>query len=201
MTWRRSCRATSCGIPRPASVLYQGLLDVMAGNRSGVDGVRASVAGWLSDKGISHLSYNLCMLARSGLLTGNLEVSRAAVAQAKLRSAEHGEDFMEPELWRLDGEIAARDGDIEHASASFVSGVEVARRQGAVWLELKLAESIERLGDDPASRERPRCRPGAYRPFRRCPLRGSGGRSARLKDQRRSRNGHGTRHAALFRFH
>ena len=60
---------------------------------------------------------------------------------------------MEPELWRLDGEVAARDGDIEHASASFASGVEVARRQGAVWLELKLAESIERLGDDPTSHE------------------------------------------------
>ena len=139
--------------PETGRILYQGWLDVMAGNRRGVDGVRASVAGWLSDKGISHLSYNLCMLARSGLLTGNLEVARVAVAQAKLRSAEHGPDFMEPEIWRLEGEIAAVEGDTEQARASFAIGVDLARRQGAVWLELKLAESIDRFGTDPDSRE------------------------------------------------
>ncbi len=139
--------------PETGRILYQGWLDVIDGKPGGVEGVRASADVWLSDKVISHLSYNLCLLARSGLLAGNVVVARAAVAEAKRRSAEHGPDFMEPELWRLEGEIAAVEGDTDQARAGFARGVDLARRQGATWLELKLAESIDRFGTDPDSRE------------------------------------------------
>ncbi len=135
--------------PETGRILYQGWLDVMDGNRA-----VSTACGRRSPDGSPTRGYRTCRTTSACWLVavcspGNLEVARAAVAQAKLRSAEHGEDFMEPELWRLDGEIAARDGDIEQARCQLRPGVDVARRQGAVWLELKLVESIERLGDRP----------------------------------------------------
>lgn len=88
----------------------------------------------------------LSLLAEAYLAGGELGLAAQTVEQALSDMAETGTHYHEAEMWRLRGEIALR----ERAAAPepercFTRAVEIARKQGARWLELRATVSLARL--------------------------------------------------------
>lgn len=86
------------------------------------------------------------LLAALHLDLGRHEACRALLDEAQERMERGGERFMEPELWRVRGALAEAtgEGDTE-AEVHHLRALEVAREQGARWLELRALTSLGRL--------------------------------------------------------
>lgn len=102
-------------------------------------------------------SYLLALLADACLAAERVEDGLTAVADGLASSARTGERFYEAELWRLRGELLRRTGADRRSplsanpgspEACFRTAREVARDQGARWLELRAAVSLSRLRDE-----------------------------------------------------
>jgi hypothetical protein len=60
-----------------------------------------------------------------------------------------GELFYGAELWRLKGEVLARNGSLAEAEHCLREGIDMARRQGARLFELRNAASLCRVLESP----------------------------------------------------
>ena len=85
-------------------------------------------------------------------MTGELHEGRAATREALSLSHHRNQRYLEPELWRVDGELAYRSGASE-AAASLRRAVEIAAAQGARWLELRALHTLASRHPDQALRE------------------------------------------------
>ena len=131
----------------------RGWLDVCEGSPGGIERIVGAVARSRTEGERLHLTYTLLLLARARGVTGELHEGRAATREGLSLSHRHGQRYLEPELWRVDGELAYRSGEPD-AAASLRSAVEVAEAQGAGWLELRALHSLASRYPDQALRER-----------------------------------------------
>jgi predicted ATPase len=91
--------------------------------------------------------YSLALLGDACLRHGHVSLAMEYLSQAKDRLDERsGGRFYEAEIYRLLGEATVRSGqDPEQADRLFRKGLEIARRQNAKSLELRLAMSLHDL--------------------------------------------------------
>jgi DNA-binding SARP family transcriptional activator len=130
----------------------RGWRDVCEGSPGGIERIVRSVARSRAEGESLHLTYTLLLLARARGLAGELHEARAATREALSLSQRRNQRYLEAELWRVDGELAHRNGESE-AAASLRRAVEVADAQGASWLELRALHSLASRTPDRALRE------------------------------------------------
>lgn len=143
-------------LPTPYFVIaaeaLRGWLDVCRGSPGGIERIVRSVQRSRTEGESLHLTYTLLLLARARGIVGELHEGRAAAREGLSLSQRRKQRYLEPELWRVDGELAYRSGEPE-AAVSLRRAVEAAEAQGASWLELRaLCSSASRL-PDPLLRE------------------------------------------------
>jgi hypothetical protein len=126
----------------------RGWLDVCEGLSGGIEKIVRSVARSRTDGETLHLTYTLLLLARARGMVGEYYQGRDAAREGLLWSHSHNQRYLEAELWRVDGELAHRGGEIEAAAASLRRAVEIATAQRAGWLERRALHSLaSRLPD------------------------------------------------------
>jgi DNA-binding SARP family transcriptional activator len=122
--------------------LMRGWLDVVA--KGDAAGLAGTLEGWGTESQTLHLTYGMVLLTRALLRSGDREAG-AAVASEALRWTEiHDQRYLEPEIRRLQGELALLGGDRDAGIRLLRRSMEVARSQGALWFELKAACSLAR---------------------------------------------------------
>jgi tetratricopeptide (TPR) repeat protein len=121
----------------------RGWMDVRNGSAAGIDQILDSVTRSRTEGETLHLTYTLLLLARARGLVGEFHEGRAATQEGLVRTLGSKQCYLEPELLRLDGELAYRAGDAEAAAASLEGAVEVARNQGAGLLEQRACQSLK----------------------------------------------------------
>ena len=131
----------------------RGWLDVCEGSLEGIEKIMRSVARSRTDGETLHLTYCLLLLARARGMTGALDQGRAATREGISWSHTHNQRYLEAELWRVDGELAYRSGEVDAAFASLRNAVELASAQGAGWLELRALHSLASRFPDQSVRE------------------------------------------------
>ncbi|NMG17112.1 ATP-binding protein [Aromatoleum bremense] len=119
----------------------RGWLDVGGGSAGGIETILRSVARSRAEGETLHLTYTLLLLARARGMLREFREGRAATREALAWSQRCNQRYLEAELWRVDGELAYRSGESEAAAASLRRAVEIARAQGAGWLELRALRS------------------------------------------------------------
>ncbi|HSV81996.1 MAG TPA: AAA family ATPase [Ramlibacter sp.] len=131
----------------------RGWLDACEGSPGGVEKILESVERSRAEGESLHLTYTLLLLARARGMAGEFGQGRAAAREGLAWSRQCNQHYLEAELWRIDGELAHRSGDTEAAADSLRRAVEIARAQGAVWLELRALHSLASRFPDRALRE------------------------------------------------
>ena len=130
----------------------RGWLDVCEGAPGGIERIVQSVSRSRTDQESLHLTYTLLLLARARSMAGELQEGRAATREGLSLSHRRNQQYLEAELWRVDGELAFRRGESD-AVASLRRAVEVADGQGASWLALRALHSLAGRYPDQALRE------------------------------------------------
>jgi len=130
----------------------RGWLDVCEGSAGGIEKIVQSVARSRTEGETLHLTYTLLLLARARGMAGELHQGRAATREGLSWSHRCNQRYLEPELWRVDGELAYRSGETEAAAASLRKAVEIASAQRAGWLELRALHSLASRFPDPRLR-------------------------------------------------
>jgi DNA-binding SARP family transcriptional activator/predicted ATPase len=131
--------------PPSASVL-RGWVRVRQGElQAGISETRRGITSHREMRQPLHLPYALVLLARAYRRTGEVEHGLETLTEADALMDRTGIRFLESEVRRLRGELlAARDGDGSDAGHWFRQALEIARRQGAMSLELRAAISLGR---------------------------------------------------------
>jgi DNA-binding SARP family transcriptional activator len=119
----------------------RGWLEVCGGSADGVERILRAVARSRAEGETLHLSYTLLLLARARGMVGEIPKGRAAAREGLSWTHRCNQRYLEAELWRADGELAYRSGETE-AAASLRRAVEIARAQGAGWLERRALQSF-----------------------------------------------------------
>ena len=98
------------------------------------------------DTGAKRLSFQLAILADAYGRLGRVEESLEALTEAISVVQETGERRWEPEIYRLKGEMLTFGGrqDQSEAERCLTNAVEVSRKQGAKWFELRATNSLSR---------------------------------------------------------
>jgi DNA-binding SARP family transcriptional activator len=120
----------------------RGWLDVCEGSAAGIEKIVRSVARSRTEGETLHLTYTLLLLARARGMVGEFHEGRAATREGLSWSHRCKQNYLEAELWRVDGELAYRSGETEAAAASLRSAVEVATAQGAGGLKRRALHSF-----------------------------------------------------------
>jgi ATP/maltotriose-dependent transcriptional regulator MalT len=123
-------------------------------NGRGLIGLQHAVDRWRDGRQRLHLTHSLSLLARAHLGEGNAAAGRAATAEGLEWTARHDQRYLEAELWRIDGELLALQGDMAGAVVAMERALEVAVSQGAHWLELRAASSLARHAPGPIAVQR-----------------------------------------------
>ncbi|MCZ6811749.1 MAG: AAA family ATPase [Planctomycetota bacterium] len=108
--------------------------------REGLDAIR--------EAGLNRrLSFQLAILAEGYAWVGNIERGLEALAEAETVIEKTGEHRWEPEVHRLKGELLLAESarDRPGAEAHMTRALDIARRQGAKWFELRAATGLARL--------------------------------------------------------
>ncbi|CAI10049.1 AfsR/SARP family transcriptional regulator [Aromatoleum aromaticum] len=105
-----------------------------------IEAVRAGISSDGSEAVLTP-TMRAVLLARARGMLGEFRPVRAATREALSWTQRCSQRYLEAELWRLDGELACRSGEREAAAASLRRAVEIARPQGAGWLELRALRS------------------------------------------------------------
>jgi predicted ATPase len=121
----------------------------IASDGAGVDGIAEIRDGLAMARAIgieSNESFMLTLLAEACLMSERVEEGLASVAQGLAMVARTGERFQEAELWRVRGELLLlQKSGSGAAEESLGRAVEIARQQGARWLELRAIVRLTRL--------------------------------------------------------
>ncbi|MGI9336524.1 MAG: AAA family ATPase, partial [Gammaproteobacteria bacterium] len=129
---------------------WAGALEAWADAVIGTDGdalvrLRDGLVAWRAAGGEAMMSYRACLFAEAH---GHRDVDAglAELDGALAQVTEAGEDFYEPELHRLRGDLALRTSnpDVTRAIASLDRALGLARERGTKALERRAAQSLER---------------------------------------------------------
>jgi predicted ATPase len=98
------------------------------------------------DTGAKRLSFQLAILADAYRRLGRVEESLATLSEAISVVEETGERTWEPEIYRLKGETLKFGGkqDQTEAERCLTNAIELSRKQGAKWFELRASRSLSR---------------------------------------------------------
>ena len=129
--------------------ILRGWLDVLDGRPAAFERLGVAVNEWRVGDQTLHLTHGLVLLARASLLTGNLDIGRAAVREGIQWGTTHQQRYLDAEFWRVDGEILAAAGDPSRAETSVRRALAVADTQGADWLYQRAEESLRQLRSVP----------------------------------------------------
>jgi adenylate cyclase len=134
----------------PARIVHGWAVAVGRRDDAGVDEARAGLAG-LDEVGFERdRTFHLMLLADAFRAVGRADEARATIDAALDRAERTGVHCCTAELWRLRGELTPR---ASAAEPHLRRALDVARRQGARWWELRAAASVAaRCPSDEASR-------------------------------------------------
>jgi DNA-binding winged helix-turn-helix (wHTH) protein len=138
---------------RQMAEFTQGWAAVREGDAAlGITSMRRAIVAMRATGAQVGIPYLLCELARAELAGGHAAEARVALADATTLADANGNLLYGAEALRLEGEIALRHDDraSERSSPeqSFLSALQLARRQGALAFELRAATSLARLWID-----------------------------------------------------
>jgi class 3 adenylate cyclase len=120
--------------------------------------LREAIDAWRRSGGGIGQSVFLAALAEALLEAGNIVGAEAVLVEGFAFIEQSSEGLFLADLHRLDGQLALRRPEPEHAraEASFLRAIDVARGQGARMLELRAATDLVRLWRDTGSPTNPR---------------------------------------------
>ena len=124
-----------------ATAAEGGVTDGLARLQQGLDGLRALGAE-------IRLPYYLSLLAETLVRAGRMSEALATISTGFAFASKNGEHWPLAELYRAQGELLLCEGKPEPARASFLQGIEAARRSGSLAFERKL---LRLLGGTAAS--------------------------------------------------
>ena len=143
-------RARSVAAEREAAALRElhNVRDERARLQQGLQGYLAANAGY-------QVPIVLGELARACAGSGRLAEAKVHIREALAASERTGERSAEPELRRIEGDILLASGQgTAHGERCFVEALATAKRQGAVWWQLRAAVSLARLWASGGDRQR-----------------------------------------------
>jgi DNA-binding SARP family transcriptional activator len=120
----------------------RGWREVCEGSKEGIEKVVEAVARSRVEGESLHLNFTLLLLARARGLQDEVRQGRAAAREGLEWSNKYNQRYLEAELWRIDGELAFRSGEIDDATTSLYKAVEIANSQGAKWPALRALYSL-----------------------------------------------------------
>lgn len=122
--------------------LGSGLCQVKRGAvASGLENMQAGIDTYRVGGHLAALPFLLCSLADGLATAGDLEAALLPLAETRALVTSTGEQRIEVELHRLEGDIRARRGDHAAAERCFLQALELAQQQGARWWELRATTS------------------------------------------------------------
>jgi predicted ATPase len=136
------------GFAAPAAIggIFRGrVIAAETGSEEGVAMMRAGIDAYRATHQRAALPTLLAALAEGCFETGDLPQALAVVVEARGIAESSGELRYKAELHRLEGEIRLRTHDRTSAQRCFERALEVARRQGARWWELRATVSWGRI--------------------------------------------------------
>jgi class 3 adenylate cyclase/predicted ATPase len=133
----------------------------LADQGQGAEGIvqmRDGLAAWRATGAELGRPYYLALLAEGCANMGQIDEGLSALAEALAAMHKHGEWYCAAELYRLKGELLLARSAGHHAEvqACFDQALEVARRQQAKSLELRVALSLARLWRSQGKRKQAR---------------------------------------------
>jgi len=155
MSARMDALATICsdhgfGHFGPMERMLRGWAEVETARSS--DGVAAmsEALAEFRNTGAKRLSFQLAILADAYRRLGRVEESLATLSEAISVVEETGERTWEPEIYRLKGETLKFGGkqDQTEAERCLTNAIELSRKQGAKWFELRASMSLSRYQFD-----------------------------------------------------
>jgi predicted ATPase len=112
----------------------------------GIVEFQQGLTSWKALAAVLHLSYFPLLLAEVYLKARQPEAGLAAVEEALAAATAYDDHYWEAEIHRLRGELLLMVGKTaDEAEAAFQQALQVARRQQAKSLELRVAVSLSRL--------------------------------------------------------
>jgi adenylate cyclase len=128
------------------STIAKGFAEASLGDHSdGIVRLRSGISGLHRIGDWHHRSHWLGLLAVAYLEAGAYRDAEAALDEAQAAVAATQERYYAPELERLRGELLARQGQFDEATAYFRKALGAAADMGAKSLELRAAMSLARL--------------------------------------------------------
>jgi predicted ATPase len=124
---------------------YKAMIDATCGDSWGLTEMRAALDENISGDCLIHAPMNLAMLADVGLINGQLDVARRAIAEAIDYAGLTGERWCEAELRRIQGLVHWQEGDTRCAERLLQEAIQLARRSGALSFELRAATSFAEI--------------------------------------------------------
>jgi len=142
--------ATEHGFARYVALgtLYRGMALAGQGQHAaGLVQMRQGLAAYRATGSVAGMSGHLAQLAEAYGQMGQVDEGMHLLAEALALVDTTGERPTEAELHRLHGELLLRQAipEPQAAEACFQRALEMARRQGAKWWELRAAMSLARL--------------------------------------------------------
>jgi len=140
--------AADQGLPfwRAGSAVMRGWAMAECGNRTeGLALLREGLDDWQSTGSVTYRTYYLALLAELLGRDGQIADATSLVDEALALVEQTSERLYEAELYRLRGELLARQSADDDAAFHIRKAMEVARRQKARSLELRAAVSLTRL--------------------------------------------------------
>ena len=116
------------------------------------EGLEETACGMKAHSGMEAAAYEpfgISLYAKGLIAQGRLDEALGALGQALTISERTGERFYLAELWRLKGEVFARQANSSEAERWFREAIELSRQQQAKLFELRSAASLCRLVDTP----------------------------------------------------
>jgi hypothetical protein len=129
----------------PMADIYLAWCDVRQGGDAGAacDRIESAIAAMRGNS--LFVVEDGTLLAEALLVAGRPGEVFSLVENILAMIAEGGQHHCEPELFRLQGEAAARLGQPDRAEAFFRQGVDRAREMGAKWLEQRSTDALTGL--------------------------------------------------------
>jgi tetratricopeptide (TPR) repeat protein len=124
----------------------------LVSNGKSEEGLAELGRGMKAHAGMEATAYQpfaMALFAQGLIAAGRSEEALDALSQALTMSESTGELFYAAELWRLKGEVLARNGSLAEAEHCLREGIDMARRQEAKLFELRSAASLCRLLESP----------------------------------------------------
>lgn len=112
---------------------------------AGIELLRSAIGVLRNDHYELYLSHFCASLALGMAERGDTGEARDLIDATLASIADDGETLESPELFRIRGEIEARQGDAEGARASFHEAISIAERQGTLSWQLRSETSLARL--------------------------------------------------------